>query len=879
VHQFHVLSLNLLLAILLAAVGSYLSLITRKQQAWGLQGVVFGLCVVLVMSAPLVVGQGWIMDLRSVLMSIAGYAGGATTVLVAGVFGICYQFWIGGAGATSGALSIVVYGLLGVVLKHYASPKKLANPLVSVPLGLVLAGVNLAFLAGGAVSNAERFYMKQEAAPLALLLTPFATVVSYWLFYFLYRGIKRYAALNTAFQVAPTQALVLTQAGDIALSTSGLASHPELKSELVSYLQGSLAVRHESSKVLTQESSIHLAGGQVDYLLSVDSAILPSGERGSVAILEDITELKQAFTQHDRFFELSPDALVVLGADGLIRRTNKSFEAMLGYERATLTGLPITAVIHPDDLQPTLDAWRAGSESSILLENRLIASDGSVRWLAWSGVPVALEQVIYAVGRDITEQSLGKRVLEEQAAQLRNQLELLELAHDSIIIRQLDNTITFWNRGAEQNYGWTKQEALGGNYYQLLRSEYGTYPEDIENELFLRDYWHGEASRLTRDRSRIIVSCQWVLQRDQSGWPVAILEVSQDITQRQQAAESLAQLASIVEQSGDGIVSIGFNERVLTWNRGAEQLLGYSSVDICNTLFTRLIPSHGLKTWHTMLDKLRQGVVVDPIETAMLHQDGSAVPTLISFSSLRNLLGQPSALSLVIRDNARKVQLDKEMARLDRLNLAGQLAAGIGHEVRNPMTTVRGFLQLFTKKPELEKYVEQFNLVISELDRANEIITEFLTLACNRPVELSPVQLNDSIESLLPLLKADAIISRKEIKLELQPLPILFLNEKEIRQLLFNLVRNGLEAMTEGGTLTISTQRCKQTVVLAIKDQGQGIPPDVAAKIGTPFFTTKQNGTGLGLAVCYTIAEQHRANITFETSAKGTTFFVTFAAQ
>ena len=562
--------------------------------------------------------------------------------------------------------------------------------------------------------------------------------------------------------------------------------------------------------------------------------------------------------------------------------TNNALETVVGYDTSTLTALTFTDLIHPDDLQFTIETWQQCRESNLPfdnLENRLIASDGSVHWLAWSGVPVAQEHAIYAIGRDITEQRRGKRAAEEQDAQVRSQLELLALAQDSIIVRQLDNRITMWNRGAEQNYGWTKQEALGTNYFALLRSEYSTSVEDIEKELLERGYWHGEADRLTRDGSRIIVSCQWVMQRDPLGHPVAILELSQDITQRKQAAVTLAQLASIVEQSGDGIVSIGSHEQVLTWNRGAEQLLGSTSADVYNKPFTQFIPSHSHKTWHTMLDSMRNGIVVDPYETPLVRQDGSVVPVVISFSPLRNLLGQPTALSLVIRDNTRKTQLDREMARLDRLNLAGQLAAGIGHEVRNPMTTVRGFLQLFTKNPALDRYTEQFKLIISELDRANDIITKFLTLAHNRPVELSPVQLNDSIESLLPLLKTDALISNKQIKLELQPLPALQLNEQEIRQLLLNLVRNGLEAMTECGTLTISTKRSQQAVILAIQDQGHGIPPDVAAKIGTPFFTTKAQGTGLGLAVCYTIAEQHGANITFETSEKGTTFFVTFATH
>ncbi|MDP3487168.1 MAG: PAS domain S-box protein, partial [Bacillota bacterium] len=477
-HQLHALILNLLLVILLSAVGSYVSLTARKKQYWGLLGgAVFGLCVILIIGTPLVVGQGWIMDYRSVLMTLAGYAGGASDALIAGIFGICYRLWIGGIGSTAGALSIVTYGLLGVVLKHYLPFKKLANPLVSVALGIVLAGINLAFLAGGIFSNAERIRMAQDLAPTTLLFTPLATYGSFWLFCFLTHHIRNYTALNAAFEVAPTHALVLTQAGNIVMSTSGLESHPELQGAVVSYLKATSFAPHDSSDVVPQEMPIKVAGGQVYFLLSMGSTLLPSGKVGSVAILEDITEYKQESTQHDRFFDLSPDVLVVFGSDGLIRRTNKPLTAMLGYEQETLMAMAMADLIHPDDLPVAQEAWQACMASKVPLdnlENRFMAADGSLRWLAWSVVPVAQEQAIYALVRDITEQRQERKALEDQASQLRDQLELLELAHDSIIVRQIDDTITFWNRGAEKNYGWSKQEALGANYHELLHSEYGT---------------------------------------------------------------------------------------------------------------------------------------------------------------------------------------------------------------------------------------------------------------------------------------------------------------------------------------------------------------------------------------------------------------------
>ncbi|MFX4261387.1 ATP-binding protein [Pelotomaculum propionicicum] len=218
----------------------------------------------------------------------------------------------------------------------------------------------------------------------------------------------------------------------------------------------------------------------------------------------------------------------------------------------------------------------------------------------------------------------------------------------------------------------------------------------------------------------------------------------------------------------------------------------------------------------------------------------------------------------------------KEMARLDRLNLIGEIAAGIGHEIRNPMTTVRGLLQLFINKDKFSSEKKCFELMISELDRANEIITEFLSLSKNKAVEQRVQNLNSIIRAISPLLTADSAVADKHIVLELFDIPDIPLDEKEIRQLVFNMVRNGLEAMEPGGTLTIKTCTEGSELVLSVRDQGRGIKKAVLDKIGTPFLTTKENGTGLGLAICFSIADRHNAKINVETGPAGTTFYVRF---
>ncbi|MFC5471331.1 response regulator [Cohnella suwonensis] len=224
--------------------------------------------------------------------------------------------------------------------------------------------------------------------------------------------------------------------------------------------------------------------------------------------------------------------------------------------------------------------------------------------------------------------------------------------------------------------------------------------------------------------------------------------------------------------------------------------------------------------------------------------------------------------------NEERIAWEKEMARLARLNLIGEMAAGIAHEIRNPMTTIRGFLQMSKKNRNMT--IEYVDIMLEELNRANGIITEFLSLAKNKTTYMKIANLNDILSSMEPLIQAEAMLSGKHLHVHYGPGADLLLDEKEIRQLVLNLAINGLEAMSPGGALTIGTQRAGNDVVLNIEDQGCGIREEYLEKLGTPFFTTKETGTGLGLAVCYSIAARHKAAIEVTSGSAGTAFSIKF---
>lgn len=349
-------------------------------------------------------------------------------------------------------------------------------------------------------------------------------------------------------------------------------------------------------------------------------------------------------------------------------------------------------------------------------------------------------------------------------------------------------------------------------------------------------------------------------------------ELKQETIQRKY---SEAHLKAIFDNSKLGIVTSAIDGKVIQSNVALENMLGYTQVELANMNCDALSHPEDIKKDQDKVIEVFCGERDHyEMEKRYLKKDGS-----ILWVNLTLVLAESANFKFVIsffQDITEKKQYQDQMVKLDRLNLIGEMAAGISHEVRNPMTTVRGFLQILRSKKDFCGYIDYFDLMIEELDRSNAIITEFLSIGRNIPSNLQKENLNNIVESLSPLIEASAFKQENYLEVETSEVPDLLLNNKEIRQVLLNLCQNGFEAMSPGGTLKIMTFSQGEDVILAVQDEGEGIEPEVLEKLGTPFFTTKENGTGLGLGVCYSIAARHNANISFKTGPKGTTSYVKF---
>lgn len=362
-------------------------------------------------------------------------------------------------------------------------------------------------------------------------------------------------------------------------------------------------------------------------------------------------------------------------------------------------------------------------------------------------------------------------------------------------------------------------------------------------------------------------------------------KLQDEVIQHQNTTEELLKvhaelkdLASIVQNSEDAIIGMSLDWTVTSWNKGAEKTYGYSAEEMIGESILKIVPDEKQAHFMSILHMFpHNNHKLD--NSLSRRKDGEALHGSGTLSPIRND-SRITGASIIVRDRTVQKNLENKVQKLQKLNLIGEMAASISHEVRNPMTTVKGFLQMFSEKTEDANLKESYELMISEIDKADSIITEFLSISRTKATSLQKCKLNAFLESLVPFIEDEARAAPYEIILEtdFKDTPVVLIDEKEIKQVVLNVVRNGIEAMEEsvGKTLGIRTYTEKGDAVIAVSDQGAGIEPAVLEKLGTPFFTTKECGTGLGLAVCYGIIERHSATIEVVTSGEGTTFYIRF---
>jgi PAS domain S-box-containing protein len=243
------------------------------------------------------------------------------------------------------------------------------------------------------------------------------------------------------------------------------------------------------------------------------------------------------------------------------------------------------------------------------------------------------------------------------------------------------------------------------------------------------------------------------------------------------------------------------------------------------------------------------------IEHRIKHLDGSMF--FFEVSSLSIVFGGKECILSIGKDiTSRKVHTEGLLQKSEKLAMLGQMAAGIAHEIRNPLTSIKGFIHLLKSNNLDEEY---FDIVFSELERINSIVGEFLVLAKPSVANFVEQDVTILIKDIVTLIDTQSILSNVQIFVEFdRDLPMVNCEKNQLKQVFLNIIKNSIEAMPNGGNIDVKVKAKEEgKISIEIIDQGIGIPKERMSTLGEPFYSTKEKGTGLGLMTCFKIIESH----------------------
>lgn len=334
---------------------------------------------------------------------------------------------------------------------------------------------------------------------------------------------------------------------------------------------------------------------------------------------------------------------------------------------------------------------------------------------------------------------------------------------------------------------------------------------------------------------------------------------------------SRARFQNILDMASDAIVSADEDRKIILFNIQAQKIFGCGAHEVLGAKFESLLPER----FRGKLETLNQG-----LEVSGLRKNDQEFPAEIKLS-MASLEGK-SILTAIIRDLTEQKKLERLVFQSEKMSAIGQLAGGVAHEINNPLGVILGFSQNVAKRiPPGDPLELPLKSIEREAVRCKNLVRDLLTFSRVGKIEKETIDLADTIEGALSLVLAQGKIKNVELVKEFSEIPPITANRTQIQQIIINLSNNAMDAMPEGGTLTLRVKKAKmedrEAVEIQVQDTGEGIPAEIRSKIFDPFFTTKEvgKGTGLGLSLVFEIVQQHQGRILLESAVgKGTSFQV-----
>jgi PAS domain S-box-containing protein len=615
---------------------------------------------------------------------------------------------------------------------------------------------------------------------------------------------------------------------------------------------------------------------------------------GFAGISRDITTRRQAEETRQRLasiVEYSNDAIISESLDGIITTWNRGAQQVFGYTAAEAVGRSVTLLAWPgyeDDMRELLR--RVGTEDVVeRYETLRRHKDGRSLVISLTLSPIRDDAGrligISKIARDITEQKKREELAQRQA-------QLLDQAYEPILVRDPQDRIVYWNRGAERLYGWTAAEAIGRVSHELLQTTFPEPVEDIARKLERDGHWEGELLHRTRAGKRVMVLSRWL--RELGVAESHVMETNVDMSERQQriAAEEQSRLErrfrQLLEAAPDAIVEVAADGKIVLVNRIAEEMFGYVRDELLGQSVDMLVPDAIRHQHYRHRDSYLEHPRTRPMGTGLeLHarrRDGSLFPVEISLSPIQTERGMH--VTAVIRDVTERKRAEKEVRRLqlqytgelearnreiERANrLKSEFLASMSHELRTPLHTIIGFAELL-KEGHDGALNDAQNRFVGHIHRDSEHLLELI----NDVLDLSKIEagqlalkretypLARSVGEALDAIRPGAATKGIHIEERSERDSLVDADPLRVKEMLYNLLSNAVKFTPEGGKVWVETSEEAGFVRVTVGDSGIGIPATEQENIFDKFYqvgnTTRgvREGTGLGLSITKELVQMH----------------------
>ena len=659
----------------------------------------------------------------------------------------------------------------------------------------------------------------------------------------------------------------------------------------------------ESKRVCTEMEGLTQKGLKWDAEVCITIARTEKGGVQTYAYLRDITqrkrmerEIREATKRFEKIAEMGEDGVIVFDEDSRIEFSNQMAAEIMGVPKDQILGREFFSLIgkRDEEFLEEMVMRGEGLGEKVCTEMSLQTPQGQVKATEVCIAPTRSDDgriKTYAYIRDITERKKFEKELKESEEKFRN---LFERVRHGLFISAKEGHFLDCNQALLEMAGYQdKEEFLN---IDIAKDLY-VNPEDrkafqslIEKQGFVKDL---EVEFKKKNGGKITVLLTAHTKRDEEGKIIGYEGINIDISDRKRMEKELKEandfLMNLIESSVDGIIVTNMKGNILMFNKGAENILGYQSVEVVDKMNIRSIYQLGVA--EEVMEKLRSpdyGGVGKLTSFPILHRrkDGELIEGDLSAALIYDEKGKEIASVGIFKDLRERLKIERELQKTqqallqsEKLAAMGRLTSQIAHELNNPIYGIMNTLELLkTEVPPESKRRRILELSLSETQRLAEMLRNMLSFSKPEEEKRRPVKINELVEGILLVMEKQL----REANITLvtsfdDAIPEVMASTNQMRQVTLNIIKNAKEAMPKGGTLTVRTGRENNHVVIHIQDTGTGIPEEIRDRIFDAFFTTKSKvkGVGLGLSVCYGIIRDHGGEIRVESEeGKGTTFTI-----